>query len=321
MKRNPFIYILLAFLSNACTEVFEEDISNHAVNILAPADSMETVEIDILFWWGEIEDANGYELQIVSPNFDNVMDLVLDSVIVGDKFTKQLSPGTYEWRIRGVNSNTETPYVYRSFEIDSTNNLSNFDINVLSPLDGHASSNLSQSFIWEAIYNADFYTFRLYDNGILLTEVDSLTEAQYTYTLPDEGLYNWQVKAINEQSNTTTSWSDINLIIDQTIPVVPYNLSPENEASVPLEEDVEMDFYWAGEIANSEESSVLDLFQLDDNNAFTHPQNIEIAPTDINRNISLDLEPGTYFWRIQSIDKAGNTSSYTETIEFTISAL
>lgn len=310
MKRSVLLFILLAGFFSACTEIFEEDISDKQIEILAPADNLVTTQISLQFWWDEIEDANGYQIQIVSPNFDNVLDLVEDSIVTGDQFVKQFSPGNYEWRIRGVNSETETDFVYRSFQIDSTTNLSAFNLDILSPIDNYASQNLTETFIWEDIYNADYYMFRIFDDGSLLQDPDSISESQTSFTFPEEGVYTWQVNAFNEGSGTNTGWSERTITIDQTTPILPYSFSPLDESEIFIAEGESVELKWKGEHASTDEASITDILQIDDNNGFTNPAEFDLNETGINRTLSIQMDAGIHYWRVKSEDKAGNDSGY-----------
>ena len=74
-----FIFVLIFILG--CGEFFEPDLSNKRVTLLAPADSTETPLSLITFWWDHLNDADWYHLQIVTPNFDYPVSLVLDTNI------------------------------------------------------------------------------------------------------------------------------------------------------------------------------------------------------------------------------------------------
>ena len=61
------IGILFGFLR--CDDIFEDDISTENISLYAPSDSIVTKIITHTFWWEEVEGADEYNLQIVTPDF------------------------------------------------------------------------------------------------------------------------------------------------------------------------------------------------------------------------------------------------------------
>lgn len=114
-----FKLILLVFLLVSCEEIIEvEDISNRNVTILAPTDTAILTITNINFSWNEVEDAEQYRLQIATPSFEMANQIVLDTTIVSTNFNKTLELGSYQWRVRGENSDYQTEYSTQSFTVE-----------------------------------------------------------------------------------------------------------------------------------------------------------------------------------------------------------
>jgi hypothetical protein len=111
-----FFFLSLAFLAS-CIDIFENDLSNSKVELLAPADEIITTELSNIFWWNYMEGALWYELQVVTPQFSNVTSLKLDTTIENNNFQFSLQPGVYQWRVRAFNGSSSTDFSTNSLTI------------------------------------------------------------------------------------------------------------------------------------------------------------------------------------------------------------
>ena len=105
--------LLILFLVMGCRDVFEKDISEKEVELIAPADSVETTHATLTFVWEERDGATCYRLVVVSPSFDRIELYVLDTLVEGNQYTYTLEPGRYEWGVRPENSAYEGIYRWR----------------------------------------------------------------------------------------------------------------------------------------------------------------------------------------------------------------
>lgn len=120
--------MLLVFIVS-CEELLEvTDISEQSVELLAPLEGTSVNDSLVNFTWNGVEEANAYHIQVATPDFDNASQLVLDSIIVldstffGTKASKALLNGSYEWRVKGMNSDFETPFSLSAFTVETTSN-------------------------------------------------------------------------------------------------------------------------------------------------------------------------------------------------------
>jgi hypothetical protein len=308
MKLNILSVVLSLLLIVACEDIVETNLETSSVYLVAPPDSYQTTISTHTFWWDEVQDAEGYNLQIVSPSFDYVERLFLDTNIIANKYDFTLLPGEYQWRVRAYNYSTTTPYSTFSLSIDSTIDISQQIIQLLSPSNFDTTNQTQIQFNWGLLYNATDYSFQLYyqQEKILVKNLiyDTLTEQ----LLQGDGSYIWEVRGQNEFSNT--AYSSRQVYIDTTPPNKPNLILPALNASLP---DSTINFEWDRGIISG--SSIKDSLYIA----------TDLLMTNIIRNVetsalqySDSLGPGQYYWRVRSKDRAGNRSPYSNIRNFTI---
>ncbi|WP_412985775.1 hypothetical protein [Pontimicrobium sp. IMCC45349] len=117
MKR--FFYVVLLLITIACEDLIEvPDISDATVVLLAPSHQSTLSITSPTFSWNEVVDADSYRLQIATPSFEAATQIVLDTTITATNFTKMLSLGNYQWRVRAENSAYQTNYTANAFVIE-----------------------------------------------------------------------------------------------------------------------------------------------------------------------------------------------------------
>lgn len=129
MKHIKAIVLFGALVVLSCQELLEvTDISEDAVQLLAPSDSTLVVQSDVNFTWVEVFEATQYHVQVASPNFENAAQIVLDTLVVVDSsftspmFRKNLNDSDYEWRVKAMNSGYETEYTLHQFTVETSGN-------------------------------------------------------------------------------------------------------------------------------------------------------------------------------------------------------
>ena len=115
-------HLAIAFiLLNAfgCDDIIAvDDVSNQNLDVLAPADNALLISGDLNFSWYPINETTSYHVQIVTPDFENAQQMVLDSLTQKTNVTINLNPGIYEWRVRAENSEYLGPYTKNSFTVE-----------------------------------------------------------------------------------------------------------------------------------------------------------------------------------------------------------
>lgn len=110
MKKR-YLLSLLLFICISCDEIIGiEDISKEKISIIAPAHNSTVAIGGITFSWFPLSNDVQYHLQIVTPSFLNAVQLVEDTLLTQTSYSVELSRGSYEWRVKAINSEYETVY-------------------------------------------------------------------------------------------------------------------------------------------------------------------------------------------------------------------
>jgi hypothetical protein len=115
--RLLLIFVFTIFL--ACDDIIEVvDISGETVKILAPTNDAFLNITDVSFNWQSIEEAEEYNIQIATPSFAGALQILTDTTLSTTSFSKTLDLGSYQWRVKAINSGYETEYTTQSFTIE-----------------------------------------------------------------------------------------------------------------------------------------------------------------------------------------------------------
>jgi hypothetical protein len=298
----PTLFAVL--LITACDDFIEKDISDAEVSIISPPDSFRSASIFQTFWWNELDGAESYDIQIVKGTFSYVEQVIIDSSTSGTKFQYSLNPGSYQWRIRGVNNGSNTSYITRTLTIDSTLNLSAQTVVLLSPSNNLFTNDSSVEFSWQELYNATEYRIQIIDSlsGSILTD-EIITGPPYSFQF-NEGKYIWKVLAQN--SISLSQYSQRTIHIDFTPPSPPFLTYPANNAIITAGLDDTL--MW-----NSDSDILIDSVFIDDDSLFATPSKFSSS----NMTLVSTFPNGIYFWKVKSFDYSGNESNFSSTRKFT----
>ncbi len=312
-KLIQFMAIVVAILTMAvqCNDIFEVRLDQTNVQINIPVDSLRTSVATQTFWWEKTYGATHYRLQIVSPHFDSISKLLADEVLDTNKFQISLNPGIYQWRLRAENSATQTPWEVRDLIIDSTLDLSDQTIVLLTPTQNDTTNQIIQKFSWQPLYNAADYTFELWQpdfNGSLIKNKTLNTEST-TDTLVNTGAFAWRVRGNNLLGST--DFTVRTGFVDTVRPQAPILLSPAANAIITTGNNIVFD--WSRPADNG--SSLRDSLVVATDTNFA-----QIYQTyTTNATTQTDSVPtGVIYWRVFSRDKAGNPSPASATRKFTV---
>ena len=116
--RNLFLLVFIFTVCISCEAIFEEDISEETVVLLAPTEGSAITNGSIRFDWDGLDEAVEYEIQIATPSFDYANQILLDSITSETSIVFDLTEGDYQWRVNASNSNYSTDYSISSFTIN-----------------------------------------------------------------------------------------------------------------------------------------------------------------------------------------------------------
>jgi len=211
MKNYISVLLLIVFFS--CDPFIVEDISEENVDIIAPSDNSQLTEGNINFIWNTIEDAEEYVIQIATPNFNTANEIITDSIVSVTSLEIDIDPGTYEWRVKAVNSEYETAYSSVGFDVIEGAALDN--VTLSTPENDTTLTEGEITFTWEQVEDAESYTLQIaspeFDTETfeVITNVN-LTDTSHSVTL-EAGAYQWKVKAISNTDESEYSTNNITI--------------------------------------------------------------------------------------------------------------
>lgn len=302
-----------AFLVCSCEDTFEEDISKETVPLNTPEDEYGFKDPNISFWWNSVYGASHYNLKVIkidTAQNNALIKLVLDSNLTSTQFVMGLSPGSYEWGVVAYNGGYETDYYYRIFHIDSILDISNSSVLISQPSSNFVSNDISFTFTWQAFPGADHYNWELRLDGVHVESQTDISTNELTKDIDDEGTYEWTVYAYNSSSNSTSLKTWRTIIIDRSKPNAPSLLLP-----------AQIDTLYNADLVSDKVEFSWDPVT-DDGSVISY--RIYFASDTLFTNVldSFDISGATYlwepvggidnqyFWRMKSIDAAGNQSPY-----------
>lgn len=303
------LFCLLVF---ACEDVFEINIDNKQVMLLAPSDELLTEQTLHTFWWEEVEGSTEYTLQIVEGTFAAAYAMVLDTTIAKNQYEYSLSSGDYQWRVSAHNSDYETYFTVHTLSVDTAINIGTSQIALSSPSENHASSNMNINFSWEELSNANVYHWQLRDSdGNLLSEQEALTNTTTSFAFSEDGYYTWQVQGFNATSETFTDFTSRSLYIDTQAPESASLTSPIHGDTLtnPIV------FQWTAQQPEITESAVIDYLYVSADIIFSQSP---IPIEDATQTHTQTLAEGTYYWKLSRVDAAGNTTEATQINQFVV---
>lgn len=291
----------------SCEEILiVPDISKEEVTLIAPANNSVLFSTGVSFSWDNVKNAEKYRLQIAKPNFTAPVEMVLDTLITKNSFTQQLNIGKYEWRIKAVNSDYETPYKTSAFEILNNDDFQNNTVVLNAPSNNLITQNTTQKLSWQTIIGATEYQYQILDSNSEIVKEDKSSTTSFDYTFPD-GNFTWKVRASNGTKETL--YTSRTLLVDTKAPNTP-TLSIPVDKSTTTSTDINFQ-YSRTPIAGSTEKDSIYVYT---ESALTNLNFKAQATSPYNKT----LTAGTYYWYITSFDQAGNSSSKSSVFSFTI---
>lgn len=298
----------------ACSDFTEEDLENDKVTLLGPADAVSTETQTLTFWWDLVKGADSYRLQIADPDFDGIVRLVLDTLLSKNQFEHTLYPGNFEWRVRAENSAYKSEYFSRTLTIKEAVDIKKQKVVLVSP-EKDAKLKVKQvEFDWNGLSIAHEYQFELHEDswsGEDVFEPKKLEETKLTLVL-EEGQYAWGVLARDTVKKEETPYTYRNIVIDLTAPNKPVLSSPSDKGNV---NGLKQSLSWTHE-ASKELTAVKFVVQIySDQKLDTLLKEAEVSSKQYEYTFS---GTGTYYWRVQAVDEAGNESEFTSAFSFSI---
>jgi hypothetical protein len=309
MKNFRYIVFCLALVCIfSCEEVlFEKDITDEKVTLIAPSEGAEIEANTINFNWSPVEEATGYEIQIATPNFANATQLVLNTVTDSTFHQVQLIENDYEWRVRAQNSGYKTAFASAKFKVIPIQDFSANTVILLSPSNGLITNEETHNLKWEEVPESTQYRIQILDGNGEPIQSETTTETNIDITFP-EGNLKWQVRA--EKDNEYTLYSARDILVDTTPPNTQTLTEPADEATLT---DPLVSFNWTRTlIEGSVEFDSIYVYK-----------NINLTDLVLKDEVTAPYEATldnneTYYWFMKAFDEAGNESDDSDVFSFTI---
>lgn len=294
--------VIVGLMAIGCAKWVSIDITNETITLVSPQDNQADSIQEKTFTWLELEGANKYQIQIVSPRFDSILTYVLDSNVSITVFEANLTPGDYQWRVRGVNDDFQSKWSVRDLIIKSSASLENQTIGNVKPIDGTNTNSMTQNFTWNELVSAEYYSIVIKDEEDNEIEVSNSDEPSFDYVFPTEGFFTINIKALNDISASITN--SVNIRIDTTAPssvTLDYPLY-DTLKSFP------QNFEWT-EVLTNEGSEISTNLLIASDSLMT----ALFLDTTISSLGSIELDSvetsGKLFWRVDRTDAAGNSTT------------
>jgi hypothetical protein len=112
-KKRVLYGLAIIVLLQGCAEVLEKDLSKEKVQLVAPSNGISAPDsVALTFAWDSLDGASQYRLQIASPSFDSIVQLIADTPVAGMFLSLPAFSiaGKYQWRVMASNTSSSSPY-------------------------------------------------------------------------------------------------------------------------------------------------------------------------------------------------------------------
>lgn len=309
MNKRYFFAISLLILISCEAILFEEDISDRAIVILAPLNNSVIENANVNFNWNAVEDALNYQLQVATPNFAEAVQLATDSILPATAFTITLESGEYQWRVRALNENSETIYTTASFTVQPevfTQDISESLVVLIAPSEGSVIETNPIIFSWEEVAFAENHVLQVatpnFENAQQVV-VDELVVGTSLEQTLSNGSYQWRVKAKNSSSETNFTTNNFTVNTGAEFPdrevviISPPNNFISNQSDVNLQ--------WQA----VEEATIYRLQIIDpaDNSVVSEQ-------TTASTSLITTFPEGNYSWQIRAENDTQSTQYFLQNI-------
>jgi hypothetical protein len=306
MKHTKFFLLTIAagiFLLYSCEDFIEANLSKQSINLISPPNNYVSEKFTLTFKWEDLKGAENYKLQLFKINPLNSQQLfIIDTNVHIAHFGYTLDPGSYKWQVRGENNSSKTEYTTAYFKVDSSTNLSNQLVKLITPADNSFSDKLDQTFTWVAMPTATSYVFKINN------ELHTVLTTSITYQFSKTGTYTWSVFAENTISKSKTSQATI--IID-TLKLLPPTLQkPVNNDTLSLNQ-LPVSLEWAS-VNNAAKYNV----QISENSTFN-----AIVKDTVTSNTFIKAYVSRmkyFYWKVRSISSSGIKGEYSPAYIFRV---
>jgi hypothetical protein len=303
---NRIILLSIALITFSCEDILEEDITDEIVQTTSPIEN-ETITSNVVsFQWNALEGAKKYRVQVFNTN----QVIVLDSLVENKtNLTHPILPAGYQ-------STYSFPV---GFSVVQSNDLTNQQVILSSPLSGLYTKNTSLTCTWQDLAPADYYELELVNmtaGQTIVLQQSNITNTSVTLSgtnLAQDAEYQWKIKAVNATSES--QFSSRSFFIDRIVPNQPQNNLPANNSTQTVNQAIA--FSWTSPTdTGAIQSQISYSIEFSNTNTFaTIIRTVNSATTSSQQTFN---SAGDYYWRVKAIDAATNESTFSSVFKFTI---
>ena len=321
MVKKVIVIFLVATSFISCRDIFEKDLSQETEVLIFPTNGTIQTNTNVTFMWDEVKGATEYQIQVATPDFATATGYAIDSTVDNMDVTFELSPGSFEWRVRALNYASATIYTDPwTLRIDSSYDLTSQGLVLYTPADAVYTNASLLTFTWQDLYAADSYNFILksgdWSTGVELENATASTSGYTSVYGFTEGTYFWSVRGENSLPSYTTYAVERTIYIDQTAPATPIGILPDIVTN-GLEADSSYLFNWTRPVDPGTVNAAL----FDSIYVYADTNQLPISTYYSSIEDTLFVLPslaGTYFWKVVTFDRAGNLSNFSNVNSFTV---
>jgi len=166
---------------------------------LAPADGAQDVALQPTLSWNAVATADTYDVQLAADAaFTSPLLDIQDTADLSAALATALTPGTYHWRVRGINAAGPGSWTSAQFATVAPPALAPAN---LAP-DGATSGIRSVALNWDAVagatgYDVEVATDAAFTDVVASASTDAATTTQAVNDLSPATAYQWRVRATN----------------------------------------------------------------------------------------------------------------------------
>ena len=288
----------------ACDDFFEKDISDHRIGHLFPSSGWASQNAEVNFSWSQLDGATDYHFQLVSPAFDSVHALILDSTVAVNHFNLTLDHGNYEWKVRAQNSVSASIPAVGSFEILSPSIFPT----PISPVNQDTVKTNVVQFSWSYPDEGQIYSFELFSDADFLNPIGTKESGDTTVfiELKTNGQYFWRVKATSPfgHSSGYSSGSTFHLDFDETLDISNETVVLRSPVSSAYIATKQVSFWW--DEVKGATAYTLQVVSPD----FSETTKLIIDEERQGNSMDYELEEGDYQWRVKA-SNANHSTRFT----------
>lgn len=313
---KPFYFALILLTFASCEDLLEEDITNDIVSPTSPIEGSIIESNVVNFQWNVLDGADKYRVQL----FNNNQTIILDSLVSQANLTYPLGSGTYKWRVRGENFGYQSTYSLPvSFSVIQSTNLTTQQVVLTSPSNSFYTNSNAISLGWQGLTAANSYSVEIINvtNGsTIVFQQSGITNTFLNLSntvFSTNGEYLWKVKAVNATSQTP--YASRTIFIDRTAPNQPQLGLPANNSTQLINQALTFNWSTAAD-SGAIQSPLSYVIQFSNTNTFTTITQSSNVSTNSSQQTFTSV--GDYYWRVKTLDGAGNESAFSSAFKLII---